>query len=114
MRITWPVQRSWAFIIMASMLTRTALSRTSRSVTLSCHLMPTSDLSDLAWKRSGCFQEVFPVHGRRSVGDGGDASPHFSGWGDSIGIVPPPHFLVQKNCEAYSLTQHASLLKVAT
>ena len=28
-------------------------------------------------------------HGRRSVGDGGDASPHFSAWGDSIGIVPP-------------------------
>ena len=53
-------------------------------------------------------------HGRRSVGDGGDASPpHFSGWGDSIGIVPP-HFSVQKNCEAYSLTQHSSLLKAAT
>ena len=30
-------------------------------------------------------------HGRRSGGGegGGDASPHFSGWGDSIGIVPP-------------------------
>ena len=28
---------------------------------------------------------------RASIGgDGGDASPpHFSGWGDSIGIVPP-------------------------
>ena len=28
------------------------------------------------------------VHGRRSVVDRGDASPHFSAWGDSIGIVP--------------------------
>ena len=55
------------------------------------------------------------THGRRSVGDGGDASPpHFSGWGDSKGIVPPPNFLVQKNCEAYNLTQQASLLKAAT
>ena len=45
---------------------------------------------------------------------GGDASPHFSGWRDSIGIVPPPHFSDQKHCEAYSLTQHSSLLKAAT
>ena len=53
------------------------------------------------------------VHGRRSMGDGGgDASPHFSAWGDSIGIVP--HFPAQKNCEAYSLTHHSSLLKAAT
>ena len=39
------------------------------------------------------------VHGRRSVGDGGGgggrggggtrAPPHFSAWGDSIGIVSP-------------------------
>ena len=30
---------------------------------------------------------------RASIGGGrGDASPHFSGWGDSIGIVPPPTF----------------------
>ena len=28
---------------------------------------------------------------RASIGGGrGDASPHFSAWGDSIGIVPPP------------------------
>ena len=26
----------------------------------------------------------------------------------------PPHFSVQKNCESYRLTQHSSLLKVAT
>ena len=67
----------------------------------------------------------YSTHGRRSVGDGGgggdasphllgwgDASPHLLGWGDSIGIVP--HFLVQKSCEAYSLTHHSSLLKAAT
>ena len=36
-------------------------------------------------------------HGRRSVGDGrGDTSPHFSAWGDSIGIVPPPTFQLRK------------------
>ena len=29
------------------------------------------------------------LHGRRSVGDGGTRPPHFSGWGDSIEIVPP-------------------------
>ena len=31
------------------------------------------------------------VMSRASIGGGrgGDASPHFSGWGDSIGIVPP-------------------------
>ena len=55
------------------------------------------------------------VHARASFGGGrGDASPHFSGWGDSIGIVP--HFSVQKNCEAYSLTHHSplSLLIAAT
>ena len=51
------------------------------------------------------------MHGRRTVGGGGDASPHFSAWGDSIGI--PPHFSAQKNCEAYSLTHHSSLLKAA-
>ena len=31
-------------------------------------------------------------YARASIGGGrggGDASPHFSGWGDSIGIVPP-------------------------
>ena len=29
-------------------------------------------------------------------GTGGDASPHFSAWGDSIGIVPPPLFSSEK------------------
>ena len=52
---------------------------------------------------------------RASIGGGrGGRVPHFSEWGDSIGIVPPPHFSVQKNCEAYSLTQYSSLLKAAT
>ena len=41
------------------------------------------------------------IHGRRSVGTGGTA-------------LPPPHFVVHKNCEAYSLTQHVSLLEAAT
>ena len=52
--------------------------------------------------------------GGRSVGDGGGGRvpPLFSGGGDSIGIVP--HFSAQKNCEAYSLTHHSSLLKAAT
>ena len=36
-------------------------------------------------------------HGRRSVGDGGGTRPlHFSAWGDSIGIVPPPLFSSEK------------------
>ena len=53
------------------------------------------------------------VHGRRSVGDGGDAShPLFRVGGQHRNC--PPHFLFQKKCEAYSLTQHASLLKAAT
>ena len=31
-------------------------------------------------------------HGRRSVGDGGDASPHFSAWWGPHRKCPPPHF----------------------
>ena len=40
------------------------------------------------------------IGARASIGGGrggGDASPpHFSGWGDSIGIVPPPLFTSEK------------------
>ena len=67
--------------------------------------------------------------GEKLGGGRGDASPHFSAWRDSIGIVPPPHtfqrggqhrncpsptFSAQKNCGAYSLIHHSSLLKAAT
>ena len=39
----------------------------------------------------GCVWKYWET--RASIGGGrGDAPPHFSGWGDSIGIVPP--FLV--------------------
>lgn len=41
---------------MASILTRLALSRTSRFVTLSCYLMPITDLRDLWWNCSICFR----------------------------------------------------------
>ena len=55
------------------------------------------------------------THGRRSVGDVGDASPPlFSLGGQHRNCPPPPHFSAQKNCEAYSLTHHSSLLKAAT
>ena len=49
-------------------------------------------------------------HGRRSVGDGGDASPPLFRVGGQHRNCPP-HFSVQKNCEAYNLSQHSSLLK---
>ena len=55
LRTTWSVQRSWACIIIASMLIRPAQSRTSRSITPSCHLMPMDDLSGLVWKRLSCL-----------------------------------------------------------
>ena len=54
--------------------------------------------------------------GGRSVGDGGGGTrphPHFSGWRGHHKNCSP-HFSVQKNCEAYSVTQHSSLLKAAT
>ena len=44
----------------------------------------------------------------------GTGVPPLFSVGDSIGIVPPPHFSVQKNCGACSLTHHSSLLKTAT
>ena len=46
-------------------------------------------------------------------GTGGDASPPLFRVGGQHRNCPP-HFSVQKNCEAYSLTQHSSLLKAAT
>ena len=57
--------------------------------------------------------ECGSAHGRRSVGDVGDASPHFPERGGQHTNCPP-HFSVQKICEAYSLTQHSSLLRAAT
>ena len=51
---------------------------------------------------------------RASIGGGGGTRPpHFSVWGGQHRNCPP-HFLVQKNCEVYSLTQHASLLKACS
>ena len=41
-------------------------------------------------------------------GTGGDAFPPLFRVGGQHRNCPP-HFLVQKNCEAYSLTQHAYL-----
>ena len=55
MWMTWPVHRSCAFKTMVLMLTRLTLSRTSRLVTLSCHLMPMIDRKDLMWKHSSCL-----------------------------------------------------------
>ena len=55
------------------------------------------------------------MHGRRSVGDGGGGTrpPTFQR-GGTAQELSPPHFSAQKNCEAYSLTHHSSLLKAAT
>ena len=51
------------------------------------------------------------THGRRSVGEGGTRPPHtFQPGGDSIGNVPPT-FSDKKNLQAYSETDHSSLLK---
>ena len=40
--------------------------------------------------------------------------PLFSVGGQHRNCAPHPHFSAQKNCEAYSLTHHSSLLKAAT
>ena len=58
-----PVHRSWAFTIMASILTRPVLSRISRLETLSCQLIPMIFRSDRIWKRSSCFNcLLYSVH----------------------------------------------------
>ena len=54
--ITCPVNHSWVFNIMASILTRPVLSRTSRLDTLYCQLIPMIDRNDRMWKRSSCFR----------------------------------------------------------
>ena len=73
-------------------------------------------MREVAAERVGSFVCDHDDHGRRSVGDGGgDVSPPlFRVGGGQHRNYPPPHFSVQKNCEAYSLTQHSSLLKAAT
>ena len=38
------------------------------------------------------FNKFIHYHGRRSVGDGGDASPHFSAWWGPHRKCPPPLF----------------------
>ena len=48
------------------------------------------------------------IHGRRSVGDGGDAPPTLFLVGGQHRNCPP-HFSVQKNCGECSLTHHSSL-----
>ena len=57
-------------------------------------------------------REVNGINGRRSVWDGGTRPPLFRAGGQHRNC--PPHFSVQKHCEAYSLTQHSSLLKATT
>ena len=46
------------------------------------------------------------------MGDGGTRPPLFSLGGRHMNC--PPHFSAQKNCEAYSLIHHSSILKAAT
>ena len=55
------------------------------------------------------------IQARASIGGGrggGRVPPLFRVGGQHRNC--PPHFSVQKNCEAYSLTQRSSLLKAAT
>ena len=52
----------------------------------------TFDTSEIWHHVNHASQMVGHDHGRRSVGDGGVASPHFSAWGDSIGNVSPTTF----------------------
>ena len=55
MWMTCPAQRSRLFMIMASMLVDSAMSRTCRLEIRSCHLMFRMVRSLRIWKRSSCF-----------------------------------------------------------
>ena len=51
-RITCPTHRSWALMMVASMLVNLAWSRTSRLVMWSCHLIPRMERRARMWKSS--------------------------------------------------------------
>ena len=63
MRMTCPTQRSRLFRIMASMLVDSAMSRTRRLETRSCHLIFRVVRRLCIWKRSNCFRcLLYRVH----------------------------------------------------
>ena len=63
MKVTFPLQRSRLFRIMASMLVDTAMSRTCRLETRSCHSMFRVVRRLRMWKRSSCFRcLLYRVH----------------------------------------------------
>ena len=75
-------------------LTRSADEHLIRNVTVAD--MGLSDHYAVSYILNICQQHT-GMHGRRSVGDGGDASPPtFQLGGDHIGNVPPPTFLLKK------------------
>ena len=63
MQMTCPIQRSRLFRIMASMLVDSAMSRTCRLETRSCHLMFRMVHRLRMWKPSSCFKcLLYRVH----------------------------------------------------
>ena len=64
-RITCPTHRSWALMVVASMLVDLAWSKTFRLVMWSCHLISRMERRARTWKSSSFLLSLFTSHNHR-------------------------------------------------